>query len=284
MELASDRTALVGMVHLLPLPGSPGFPRLVRELAATCPAHVHPTRHAIRQMLDRARFDAEALLENGCDALLVENMHDLPYLRGVAPTETVAAMALGCEAVAAFDAPFGVQILAGANLEALGVAVATGATFMRAEAFAYAHVADEGWLDAAAGPLLRRRADLGADLAPAISIWADVKKKHSAHAVTADLSLADAAHGAAFCGADAVIITGSTTGATASIEDVIAARYSHLPVVVGSGITPANAAVFAAHAQALIVGSALKVDGDWRKPVDPARVRALADALGKRTA
>lgn len=275
MQLAPDQTLLVGMVHLLPLPGSPGFPGLVREHAATCHAHRHPTRHAITAMLDRARFDAEALLEQGCDALLVENMHDLPYLRGAVGPETVAAMALGCEAVAAFDAPFGVQILAGANLEALGVAVATGASFIRAEAFAYAHVADEGWLDASAGPLLRRRADLGADIA----VWADVKKKHSAHAVTADVPLADMAHGAAFCGADAIIVTGSTTGAETSLDDVRQARAAHLPVVVGSGVTARNAHRFAGEAQALIVGSSLKVDGDWRALVDPARVRELVEAL-----
>lgn len=280
MDLSPDTTALIGMVHLLPLPGSPGFPRLVRELASSCPSHRHPSRHAIAHMLDRARQDAETLLEHGCDALLVENMHDLPYLRGAVHPETVAAMALGCEAVAAFDAPFGVQLLAGANLEALGVAIATGATFIRAEAFAYAHVADEGWLDASAGPLLRRRADLGADH---VAVWADIKKKHSAHAVTADLSLADAAHGAAFCGASALIVTGSATGLPASVDDLVAARAAHLPLAVGSGITAKNAATFAAHAQALIVGTSLKVDGDWRNPVDPARVRELADALGKNT-
>lgn len=277
MQLRSDTTALIGMVHLLALPGSPGFPRLVRDHLATCPPHRHPTRHAIQQMLDRARHDAETLLENGCDALLVENMHDLPYLRGTVTPETVAAMTLGCEAVAAFDAPFGVQILAGANLEALGVALATGATFIRAEAFAYAHVADEGWLDASAGPLLRRRADLSADIA----VWADVKKKHSAHAVTADVPLSDYAHGAAFCGADAVIVTGTTTGAETSLEDVALAHHSGLPVVVGSGISEANIARYMGHAQALIVGSSIKVDGDWRQPVDGARVRRLAQALGK---
>jgi predicted TIM-barrel enzyme len=34
-------------------------------------------------------------------------------------------------------------------------------------------------------------------------------------------------------------------------------------------------------ASALIVGSALKFDGDWRKRVDESRVRELADALAR---
>lgn len=264
MRLVPDTTALVGMVHVLPLPGSPGWPR-------------GDTRGAMRKILDQARADAEALLAGGCDALIVENMHDLPYLRGRVPPETVAAMTLATAAVVALGKPTGVQILAAANLEALGVAVATGASFVRAEAFAYAHVADEGWLDACAGPLVRARAALGAD----VSIWADIKKKHSAHAVTADLTLAEVAHGTAFSGADVLVVTGPATGRPAAPEDVIAARGAGLPVAVGSGIDPSNAARFAEHAQALIVGTALKFDGDWRQPVDVARVRALARSLGR---
>ena len=73
-----------------------------------------------------------------------------------------------------------------------------------------------------------------------------------------------------------------STGRPASLDDVIAARHAGLPVAVGSGIGPGNAAAFAEHAAALIVGTALKIDGDWKQPVAVARVRAIADALGRR--
>ena len=252
-----DRAALVGMVHLLPLPGSPGW------------------RGDMAAVLSAARRDAEALLAGGCDALLVENMGDVPYLRGAVPPETTAAMAVATAAVTALGAPTGVQVLAAANREALGVAAATGARFLRVEAFAYAHVADEGWLDACAGPLLRARAALGSD----VQIWADIQKKHAAHAVTADLSLQDIARGTAFCGADALIVTGRSTGAPTDLHDVIAARTAGLPVAVGSGVTPADAPPLARAADALIVGSWLKIGGDWRAPVDPERVAALAAAV-----
>lgn len=261
MLLAPNRTALIGMVHLLPLPGSPGW-------------RGSDPRAAMVKIVDHARRDAELLLEGGCDALIVENMGDLPYLRGEVYPETIAAMTLATAKVVELGAPTGVQVLAAANREALGVALAAGATFMRAEAFAYAHVADEGWLDASAATVARARAALGADIA----IWADVKKKHSSHAVTADLTLADVAHGTAFSGADVLIVTGPATGRPADPADVSAAATAGLPVAVGSGITLANIGEFIA-AQALIVGSSIKVDGDWRKPVDRQRVRALRDAL-----
>ncbi len=250
-----DRPALVGMVHLKPLPGSAGW---AGDMSA---------------VIDAAARDAEALLEGGCDGVVVENMGDVPYLRAHVHPETVAAMTLATARVVLFGVPVGVQILAGANREALGVAVAAGAGFVRAEAFAYAHVADEGWLEASAGELLRARRALGAEVA----IWADVRKKHAAHAVTADLSLADIAKGTAFCGADALVVTGAATGEATDPADVAEARAAGLPVVVGSGVDPDNAAGLGA--DALVVGSWIKVSGDWRNPVDVRRVRRLREVL-----
>lgn len=255
--LALDRCALVGMVHLAPLPGSPRW------------------AGDMRTIVDAAARDADALAAGGCDAVIVENMGDLPYLKGRVAPETVAAMAIAVERVARIGLPVGVQVLAAANREALGVAVAAGAQFLRVEGFAYAHVADEGWIDACAGELLRARRALGAEVA----IWADIQKKHAAHAVTADLDLGEWARGAGFCGADAVIVTGTATGAPTARADVEAARAGGLPVAVGSGVTPADAAALAAVADALIVGSWLKQGGDWRAPVEATRVRRLRDSM-----
>lgn len=253
-----DGCALVGMVHLLPLPGSPGW------------------GGDMEPVLERARSDARALAQNGCHALLIENMGDVPYLRGGVPPETVAAMARAAAELPAFGLPFGVQVLAGANREALGVAVASGASFVRVEGFVYAHVADEGWIDGCAGPLARVRAALGAQR---VSVWADIQKKHAAHAVTADLDLEEQARGAAFCGAEAVVVTGPRTGAPTDSEHLCRAARAGIPVVVGSGVTPDGAAALAGLADALVVGSALKREGHWRQPVEPARVRRLREAV-----
>ncbi len=251
--------ALIGMVHLLPLPNSPKW------------------RGDLQAVFDRAERDAETLVKGGCHALLVENMHDTPYLRGHVAPETVAAMAVATAKVTAFGLPTGVQVLAAANREALGVALATGAHFVRVEGFAYSHVADEGWMDACAGELLRVRQSLNCD----IRVFADIQKKHSAHAVTADLSLADWAKGAAFFGADGVIVTGTSTGVPTNPEHVCQARAGGLPVLVGSGVTPENLSNLTPYANGLIVGSYIKEDGDWTKPVELARVQAVRQALDR---
>jgi membrane complex biogenesis BtpA family protein len=252
--------ALIGMVHVGALPGTPRASQSVDELV----------RAAVQEVW--------TLAEGGCDAILVENMHDVPYLRRKVGPEIVASMSVICRAInEATDLPCGVQILAGANEAALAVALAAGLDFIRVEGFVFGHVADEGWMDACAGPLLRFRKQIGADH---IAVWADVKKKHAAHATTADVSLAETVRAVEFFGADAVIVTGEATGRETSTTDLAQARgATKLPVVVGSGVTAENAATMLQHADAVIVGSALKKDGHWSGPVDLERVKNVAAAV-----
>lgn len=252
--------AIVAMVHLLPLPGSPRAAHSPREIAA----------HAV--------LEAKALAAAGFDAILLENMHDAPYLARAVGPEVVAAFArAACEVRAAVSVPLGVQVLAGANEAALAVAVAAECAFIRAEGFVFASVADEGILaEASAGPLLRMRRALGAEK---VAIFCDIKKKHSAHALTADTSLADHAHAAEFFGADGVVVTGNATGVATPISDLSAARKScALPVLAGSGATASSVREVLAAADAVIVGSDLKVDGRWWNALDPARVERFVRA------
>jgi membrane complex biogenesis BtpA family protein len=257
------------MVHLRPLPGSPGF--RAPSLGAASLAEIE----------DHALADAAALRTGGADVVLIENMADLPYLRGRVDPETVAAAAILARAVQReANLPAGIQLLAGANREALGVALAARLQFIRAEGFAYGHLADEGWMDACAGPLLRTRAALHAE---SIQVFTDIRKKHSAHACTSDLSLADLAHGTQFCGADGLIVTGPATGCPTAIADLREVREAvpDMPLLVGSGVTPEQIPELAKFSDGLIVGTWIKQGGDWRQPVSVERVAALREALDR---
>jgi membrane complex biogenesis BtpA family protein len=251
---------LIGAVHVEALPGTP---RASLDVA---------------RIVERAVADARAYADAGLDAVIVENMHDRPYLRGSAGPEIVAAMTMVTAAVtSAVAVPVGVQILAAADLQAVAVAHAAGASFVRVECFAFAHVGDEGIHQSNAGELLRYRKAIGAE---DVRVLADVKKKHSAHALTGDLDIATAAHAAEFFLADGVIVTGVASGQPAAPEDVEGvARSVHVPVLVGSGITAANLARYVA-ADGFIVGTSLKRGGDWTQPVDPARALELTAARG----
>lgn len=227
-----------------------------------------------------AAEEAGLLAGAGFDGLIIENMHDAPYVHGSAlGPETVALMTRVALAVraAAGEIPIGIQILSGGNEQALGVAHAAGLAFIRCENFVFAHVADEGLLpEAEAGGLLRYRRMIGAE---GVRVFADIKKKHASHAITADVSLSEAARAAAFFGADGLIVTGTHTGVATTSSDIAeACAASELPVLAGSGVTPEGLGGAFEHADALIVGSALKRGGVWSEPIDPARVAALVGA------
>lgn len=251
--------ALVGMIHVDALPGTPR------------------TRRPVAAIAEQAVAEARVYADAGFHGLMIENMHDRPYLKGAVGPEIVAAMAVVAREVRrAVALPLGVQVLAAANREALAVAMAAGAAFVRVEGFVFAHVADEGLIESSAGELLRYRRALGADN---VRVFADVKKKHSAHALTADVDLAETARAAEFFLADGVVVTGTATGRAADPADVAAVREAvSVPVLVGSGVTAENVHRYAA-ADVLIVGSSVKRDGRWSSSLDPARAEALARAF-----
>jgi uncharacterized protein len=255
------RCSLIGVVHVLPLPGSAGY------------------RGSMRRILSSALEDAQKYKEEGVDAIIIENMHDVPYLKGRVEPETTAAMTVVAGAIKqTYAMPTGIQILAGANLDALGVAVACGLDFLRVEGFVFAHVGDEGIHDSCAAHLIRRRAYLKAD---DIKIFADIKKKHSAHAITSDVSIVETARAAEFFGAEGVVVTGGATGLPADPEEVhgVRAAVRSTKVLVGSGVTTENIHSYSRYCDALIVGSSLKKDGNWRNEVDAERVRKLVAAI-----
>ncbi|MGO9261419.1 MAG: BtpA/SgcQ family protein [Bryobacteraceae bacterium] len=256
--------ALIGVIHVGALPGTPG------------------SQHEVAEIAEVAAAEARVYAAEGFHGLIIENTHDRPYVKGSVGPEIVAAMAvIGVEVRRAASLPTGVQILAGANSAAMAVAHACGASFVRVEGFVFAHVADEGLIESTAGELLRYRRAIGADH---VRVFADIKKKHSAHAITADVDLAETAKAAEFFQADGVIVSGAATGRPTDPGEVRAVSEAvGIPTLVGSGVTPENMECFAT-ADALIVGSSVKEGGLWSNRLDDGQVRAVARAFRALTA
>jgi membrane complex biogenesis BtpA family protein len=253
---------VVGVIHVGALPGTPAGELSVAALA------------------ERAAAEASLYREGGVDGLIVENMHDVPYLRGRVGPEVVAAMAvLGRAVKDESGLPVGVQVLAGANVEAVAVAHAAGLDFVRAEGYAFAHIADEGWIESSAAEMLRYRRMIGAGR---VRVWADVKKKHSSHAVTTDITLGATAEAIEFMRGDAVVVTGGVTGQPPRVEDVREVKaHCRLPAALGSGIDADNLADFFQEADAFIIGSYFKEGGHWANPVDARRVEKLMQVVAR---
>ena len=250
---------VIAMIHVGALPGTP---------ASSC---------SVREIVTQAVAEARIYRDGGVHGIAIENMHDVPYLRGsVGPEITAAMTAIALAVKDASGLPCGIQILAGANHEALAVAHAAGLQFARVEGYAFAHVADEGIIESSAASLLRYRRAIGAER---VQVWADVKKKHSAHALTADVDIGETAAAVEFMRADAVIVTGPATGqepSTADIADV--RRHTRLPLYLGSGITADNLPAYVRLADGFIVGSFFKKEGRWTEPVDPVRIERFMRA------
>jgi membrane complex biogenesis BtpA family protein len=255
--------ALVGMLHVGALPGTPA------------------ARHSVEELIERTVAEAKVYRDAGFTALALENMHDRPYLKGaVGPEITAALTAVAREVKRETGLVLGIQVLAAANREALAVALACGADFVRVEGFVFAHVADEGVIESCAGELLRYRRAIGAER---VLVFADIKKKHGAHAITSDVSLAETAKAAELFLADGVIVTGVASGEETSPDDVRStAQAVRLPVLVGSGLTVENLSRFP-DAHGFIVGSSLKVGGIWSNPLDRGAVESMARAFAKLT-
>jgi hypothetical protein len=245
---------VIGMIHLGALPGTPKFSGNINEI------------------IKNAISEADIYKSAGFKAIMIENMHDVPYLNNSSGPEITSLMSIiGYEIKKRTDLIVGIQVLASANKEAIAIAHSANLDFIRAEGFVFAHVADEGITDANAGHILRYRKQIGAEN---VLVFTDIKKKHSSHQITKDVSIVETAKAAEFFLSDGLIITGSSTGAETNIDELREVKKNtKLPVIVGSGITSENICKYYELADVFIVGSDFKKDGNWENGVDEIRVK-----------
>ncbi len=249
---------IIGMLHVQALPGTP------------------KSSYKMREIIDFTLKEAQTYHDNGIENMIIENMHDIPYLNGKVGPEITASMAIiAYELKQRFDIKLGVQVLAGANQEALAAAFCSGADFIRAEGFVFSHVADEGLMNSCAGDLLRYRKAIGAEN---VKVITDIKKKHSAHAITNDVDIVETAKAAQFFASDGLIITGSSTGVSADLKELKSVKENvNIPVLIGSGITDKNMHSYLEYADGLIVGSYFKEDGYWENKISIKRLKSLME-------
>jgi membrane complex biogenesis BtpA family protein len=257
MKSFFPRRAVLGMIHLLPLPGS-------------------PRARSLKEVLGRAEQDARALARGGVDGLVVENFGDAPFAPGPAEPQVVASMAIAARTVReATGLPLGINVLRNDARGALAIALAAGASFIRVNVHVGAAETDQGRIEGRAYETLRYRRTLGSQAA----IFADVFVKHAQPA--GGTSLERAARETAYRGlADVLLVTGAETGGPVDPERLRAVKRAvpDRPVYVASGVDPENASLYP-EADGFIVGTALKRDARVENPVDPRRVRSLVRTI-----
>src|SRR4051794_34139385 len=142
-ELFGSRKPLIGVLHLLALPGAPLY------------------GGEMLPVYDQALEELDIFKRHSVDAVIVENFRDVPYYPGRVPPETVAAIAgVAREVVRAAAMPVGINVLRSDGEAAVAVAVASGAHFVRVNVHMGAVVSEQGLLEGMSHHTARLRSAL----------------------------------------------------------------------------------------------------------------------------
>ncbi len=252
---------VIAMVHLGALPGAPLY-----DAAA-----------GLEGLVAGARADLRALQAAGFDAVMFGNENDRPYELDVDRASTATMAYVIGRLRDEIRVPFGVNVLWD-PMSTVALAAATGAAFVR-EIFTGTYASDMGPWTPDAGKAMRYRDRLGSrDCLMLDNVSAEF-------AFSLDQRpLPDRARSAVFSSIpDAVLVSGQITGEAATMADLEAVKavLPDVPVLANTGVKHATVAEVLRIADGCIVGSALKVDGNTWRAVDPERARefmALARA------
>ncbi len=250
---------VIGVIHLLPLPTSPRW------------------GNSLKEVIDRAEQEATALAAGGVQGILIENFFDAPFTKGSVDPAVISAMSLVVQRVMQMvDIPVGINVLRNDGRSALAIASCVGAKFIRVNVLTGVMATDQGVIEGDAYGLLRYRRELGCD----VKIFADVLVKHAQPVSIAKLSVAvqDTLQRGL---ADAVILSGWSTGSPPAIDDLHEAHFAcgGSPLFIGSGATWENIPQLLSYADGVIVSSSLKRNGQIQQPIDPIRVSRFMEAV-----
>jgi membrane complex biogenesis BtpA family protein len=258
LQIFNTEKPIIGMVHLLPLLGAPGY----------------QSEKGMKAIIEAAMDDALRLTEGGVDGIQVENQGDWPFLKPhEIGFETVAAVtAVVAHLKAQLKLPMGINIHLNGVCQALAIAAATDCQWVRAFELANTYISPSGIIEAAGPQALRYRSYLRTE--EKIMIFGDFHVKHGSHQLVSDKSLAEQAHDVASALADGIIITGQETGMAPRREEIAAInRAVRIPLLIGSGLSQENLEELLPLTDGAIVGSSFKVDGELKNPVDVTRVK-----------
>ncbi|MEO0758655.1 MAG: BtpA/SgcQ family protein [Cyanobacteria bacterium J06648_16] len=258
-RLFSTPQPMIGVIHLLPLPGSARW------------------QGNLSVVMERAIQEATALASGGADAIIVENFFDVPFAKDRVDPAVVSAASLVIERLSHLvTLPIGVNLLRNDAHSALAVAACTGAQFIRVNVLTGIMATDQGLIEGQAHELMRYRRLLGCD----VKVFADVLVKHAVPLGTPNLTTAvqETLHRGL---ADGVIVSGWATGSPPQVDELALAKAAagDAPVLIGSGATPDNIGELMRSADGVIVSSALKRRGQIEQPIDPSRVRQFVAAM-----
>jgi membrane complex biogenesis BtpA family protein len=269
---------LIGVIHLPPLPGSPGY-RRVRF------PDVGGNTWDFESVVEYAISQARVYESAGFDGVIVENYGDRPYSARVGVGQVASMSYIVGSVVKSVSIPVGVNMLRSSGYEAFYVAYVTGAKFIRVNNLCELRVSQEGILRPEARRLSKALSELGAyeDLySGKLLVMADVNVKHSSPLVQIQ-GLQDLVRECIErCGIPlySIIVTGTRTGEEPGydrVEEVLpVAKDMGVQMYIGSGVNHTNISKYWNVADGFIVGTSVKIGGRTENPVSEEKAIALA--------
>lgn len=251
---------IIGMVHCLPLPGTKDF------------------QNNMDKIKEQAINDALTLEKAGCDAIMVENMGDGPFQAKLDTEQSTALAAIAALIKEKVSIPLGIDAAFNDYQTSISIAKAIGASFVRIPVFVDTVMFYGGTLYPCAREAMLYRKKL---LAEDILILADIQVKHT-FMENPNITLEDSAKQAASCGADGIIVTGSSIGTETPLEMIERVKkVVKIPVIAGSGVKAENINQQLIVADGAIIGSSLKELGIISNPISYELTKKVVDALKK---
>lgn len=256
--LFGKEKAIIAMCHFPPMPGSP----------------LYDARGGVQAIREWVARDVRSLQDGGVDAIMFCNEGDRPYNFKASPASLATMAATIGQLQSEIRVPFGCDILWDPQ-GAIALAKATGARFVR-EVFTGVYASDMGLWNTSCGEALRYRRNIDAvDLKLIFNINAEFAGFIDRRPL--DLIAKSAVFSSL---ADIVAVSGTMTGQSAQVSDLelVKSALPDTPVVANTGVRAENVRDILRVADGVIVGTALKQDGDTWNAVDPDRVKRFVEA------
>jgi membrane complex biogenesis BtpA family protein len=258
-EVFGVKKPVIAMLHLMALPGDPGF----------------DSSSGMRAVVDRARRELDALQSGGVDAVMFSNEFSLPYLTKTEPITSMAMARVIGELQTEIAGPFGVNVLWD-GIASIDLAMATGASFVR-EVFTGVYASDFGLWDTSVGQAARHRYRLGAQ---GVKLLFNIVPESATYLANRDI--AELTKTTVFATLpDALCVSGLTAGATTDTQVLtrVKAAAGEVPVFVNTGVTASNAEEQLGIADGAVIGTYFKKEGVFGNPVDQERVEELMTVM-----
>lgn len=243
-----NKKKVIGMVHLLPMPGNASY------------------RDNKEEIIKFAIEDAKTLIDCGVDAISLENFSDWPQYSTEVPLEAYSLMLRIATEIKSFcPIPFGINIEMNAFVQEWAMAYAIDADFIRLEAFVDNRAGSFGYIEACSTPLAKIMKDYPAKTL----LFTDV---HTAETYgVPEVPINELAQNAINHDSHAIIVTENDQCKKITVEDVKSMRETigEFPIIVGAGVKAETVLDYLEYADGVIVGRGFKTG----ERVDPAKVK-----------